>query len=132
MRGELLGCQGKHIADDRTQVLLAELQFDRAGEIDQHLHHAIQTVNLHIDNLKVPYGRCAGPSQLGLEQLEVHNNGVDRVFDLVAHAGGQAANGGHAARKFQFRLDLFGRLQIVQGNERAKALSGFIVVNKVN
>jgi hypothetical protein len=61
----------------------------------------------------------------------MHDDGVDGVFDLVANAGSEPANGRHAARELQLRLDLFGRLQIVQGHQRAQPLAGVVVVDEV-
>ena len=59
------------------------------------------------------------------------DDGVDGILYLVAHAGGEPADGRHAAGELEFGLDLFGRFQVVQGNQRAQPLAVFIVVNKV-
>ena len=106
--GKLRHGQRQHVADHRTQILLVELQFHRAGEVNQHLHHPVQAVNLCIDNLQVTDGRGASVTELVLEQFQMHHDGVDGIFHFVADAGGESADGRHAAREFQFRLDLFG------------------------
>ena len=129
--GELLGGQRQHVADHRAQVLLAQLQFDRAGEVHQHLHHAVEAVNLRVDDLQVPHRRGAGLAQLGLQQFQVNHDGVDGVLHLVAHAGGEPADGRHAPRELQLRLDLLRRLQIVQGDQRAQSLAGVVVVDEI-
>ena len=119
--GEFLG-GGSDVADDWAQVLLAELDLHGAGEVDQGLDDAVKAVNLGVNDFEVADGGCAGVAELGLEQLEVDDDGVDGVLDLVADAGGEAADGGHAAGEFQLRLDLLGGLEVVEGDERAQAL----------
>ena len=120
VRGKLVGGQRQHIADHRAQILLAQLQLHRPREVHQRLHHAIQAVNLRVDHFKMAHGRRAGLAQLGLQQLQMHHDGVDGILYLVAHAGGEPADGGHAPRELQLRLDLCGRLQIVQRDQRAQ------------
>ncbi len=87
--------------------------------------------NLRVDDLQMPHCRSASRAQLGAQQFQMNHDGVDGVLDLVAHTGGEPANGGHAPRKLQLRLDLFRRLQIVQGDQRAQSLAGVVVVDKI-
>ena len=59
------------------------------------------------------------------------DDGVDGVLDLVSDAGGEASDGGHAAGDLQFGLDLFNRLQVVEGDQCAEALAGVVVENEI-
>ncbi len=74
---------------------------------------------------------AAGVAQLGLEQLQVDHDGVDGVLDFVAHAGGEPADGGHAPRELELRLDGFGRFKIVQHDQRAQPLLRVFVVDEL-
>ena len=62
----------------------------------------------------------------------MHHDGIDRILDLVAHARGEPADGRHAPRKLQLRLNLRGRFQIVQRDQRSQPLVRLVVVDKVH
>ena len=81
-------------------------------------------MDLGVDDFEVPHRGGAGVAELGLEQLQVNHDGVDGVLHLVADAGGEPADGGHAPRELQLRLDRLGRFQIVQHHQRAQPLPG--------
>ena len=61
----------------------------------------------------------------------MHDDGVDGILDLVADAGSQPADGGHAPRKLELRLDRFSRFQIVQRDQRAQSLVRVLVVDEL-
>ena len=50
----------------------------------------------------------------------------------MSHAAGQPADGRHAPRKLQLRLDLFHRFRVVQRDQRAQLLACPVVVNEIN
>ena len=62
----------------------------------------------------------------------MHHDGVDGILDLVAHAGREPADGRHAPRKLQFRLDLLHRFKIVQRHQRAQTHPCIVVVDEVH
>ncbi len=62
----------------------------------------------------------------------MNHDGVDGILDLVAYAGGEAADGGHAARELELRFDFFGGFDVVKGDERAQPLTVFVVVDEVD
>ena len=92
---------------------------------------AVEAVDFGVDDFKVAEGGRAGFTELGFEQFEVDDDGVDGVFDLVTDAGGEAADGGHAAGELELGLDGLDGLKIVEGEERAQALSRFAVVDEL-
>jgi hypothetical protein len=51
--GELFDGKGEDGADDVAKIVFAELKLDRAAEVDEHLHDAIEAVNLGLDNLEM-------------------------------------------------------------------------------
>ena len=129
--GELFGGQRQDVADHRAQILFAQLQFHRAREIHQGLHDAVQAMNLRVDHLKVAGCRRVVVAQLVLQQFQVDHDGVDRVLHLVAHAGGESSDGGHAPRKLQLGLDFFNRLQVVQRDQSAQTLLVLVIVDEI-
>ena len=130
-RGKLVGGQRQHIADHRTQILLAQVQLHGARKVHQHLHHAVQAMDLRVDHFQMAQGGSPGLAQLVLQQFQMHHNGVDGVLHLMAHAGGEPSDGRHAARKLQIGLDFRRRLKIVHRDQRAQSLAGLAVVDEV-
>ena len=131
-RRQLFVSQGQHIADHGAQILFPQPQFHRPREIHQRLHHAIQPVNLRIDNIQVPCRRCLLWTQLVLQQLKMHHDGVDWILDFMSYTRGQPANRSHAPRKLQFRLDFFHRFKIVQRDQCTQSHSRMVVVNEIH
>ena len=116
------------------KVLLLELQFDRAGEIDQGLHYPVEAVDLALNDVQMAQRAFIGAVELVTEQLQVHHDRIDRILDLVTNAGGQPADGRETARELQLTLDLPDRFEVVQGQERAEGLTAVgraVVVDEV-
>ena len=109
-----------------------QLQFHRPRKVDQRLHHAIEAVNLGVDYFEMPRGRWVISAQLVLEQFKMHHDGIDRVLHFVTDAGSQPADGCHAPRKLQLRLDLLHRFQIMQGDKSAQTLARVIVIDEIH
>jgi len=130
--GEFGGGEGEDAADDGAEVLFAELEFNGSAEIDEELDNAVEAMDFGFDDFEVTHGRSAGTGELAFEELDMDDDGVDGVFDFVPDAGGESADGGHAAGELEFRLDGFGGLKVMKGNERAEALAGVVVEDEVD
>jgi len=130
---KLFNGKGEHGTDDGAEIVLAELKLDRPAKIDEHLHNAIETMNFGFDDFEMAGGRSAGAGgcELALEELNVNNDGVDGVLDFVAHSGGEAADGGHAAGELELGLDGLDGFEIVEGEERAQSLTRLTVMNEL-
>jgi hypothetical protein len=130
--GKFFHGEGENSADDATEIVLAELKLNRAAEVDKQLNDAIEAVNLRLDDIEMARGWCAsaGGGELALEQFDVDNDSIDGVLNLVANAGGKAADGGHAAGKLELGLDRFNGFEIVEGKERAQSLARFSVLDE--
>ena len=62
----------------------------------------------------------------------MHHDGIDRILDFMTDTRRQPADRRHAPRKFQFRLDLLHRFEVVQRDQRTKAHPRMVVVDKVH
>src|SRR5260370_41709788 len=94
-----------HVLEHAAEIDFFQVQIARTGEVHQHLHHAVKTMNLAADNVHVAPRVGVNLSQLVLQKLQVEHNGVNRVLDLVRYAAGETSAGGETARHFDFILD---------------------------
>jgi len=122
--GEFFDGEGEDFIDDGAKVVFAELKLNRAAEVDEQLDDPIKAVNLGFNDLEMPGGRSAGAGggELALEQFDVHDDGVDGVFDLVAYSGREPADGGHAAGDLKLGLDGFDGFKIVEGKKSTQSV----------
>ena len=68
-----------------------QVQFHRPREIEEGLHHAVQTQDLARDDLHLRLDVGIPAGQLGARHLHVQEDGVERVLHLVRHAARNAA-----------------------------------------
>src|ERR1700744_4401783 len=88
-------------------------------------------MNLSVDDLEMTRGLRVTLADIVFQKLEVDDDSVDGIFDLVADAGGEPADGRHAPRELQFRLDGLYRFKSVKSDERAHVLARFFVVDEI-
>ena len=105
-----------------AQILILELQLDRAGEIDQGLDDPVQAANLALDDVQVAQ-RIAADLDLVPQQLKVDDDGVDGILDFVPDAGSEAADRRHAPGNLQLGLDLPNRFEVVNGEQSAERMA---------
>src|SRR5581483_1538293 len=98
--------QHHYIFDQATQVHLLKMQVARPGEVHQDLHHAIKAMNFIVNDIHVPAGVGIDLLQLGLQQLKVQHDRVDRIFHLVSNAPCEPPAGGKPARGFDLVFNL--------------------------
>ncbi len=102
-----------------------EVEFHGAGEVGQGLDDAVEALHLSGEDIDVALCSFAGTvaccGDFGAEEFEVNDHGVDGIFDFVAYAGGEFADGGQAPGDFEFLSELQGGLGIAQGEEGAEA-----------
>src|SRR5260370_16524874 len=94
-----------HVLEQAAEIDFFQVQITRTGEVHQHLHHAVKTMNFAADKGHVVTRVGVNLSQLVLQKLQVEHNGVDGVLDLVRYAAGETSAGGETARHFDFILD---------------------------
>ena len=62
------------------------MQFDRSGEVHEHLHYPVEAMNFAADHIDVPGGVGLEFGQLVAQVFQVQNYGVDGILDFVRHA----------------------------------------------
>ena len=118
--GAGFGCgEGDDLGGQGAQIERGKLEIDGAGEVDQGFNHAVEAMDLRSDDIHVA-------ARLGIEledalaqNLQVDDDGVDGIFDLVGDAGGQASDGGEAARELDLIFNAADGLGIAHGEQRA-------------
>ncbi len=78
----------------------------------------------HVDVLRdLRRDRLPGLAQARTQQLEVDPHRIERVLDLVGHAGGEAAKRGQLLGVGQERLDRPCGLEVAQNEEASTGLA---------
>ena len=87
--------RGQHgnLFEQAAKVDFLQMQFPGAHEVHQDLHHPIQAVDLAVNNVDVAARVGISLLQLVLQQLQMQNDGIDRILDFVSHAAGQPPAG---------------------------------------
>ena len=70
------------LADQFLQRHVARVQFHRAGEIEERLHHAVQPQNLARNDLHLRPDIGIAAGQFGARHLHVQQDGVQRDSSL--------------------------------------------------
>ena len=78
-----------------------EVKFHGAGEVGEGLDDAIEALHLTGEDIDVALCSFAGAvacgCYFGAKEFEVNDHGIDGIFDFVADAGGEFADGGESA-----------------------------------
>ena len=88
------GREQHHFAQYFIRIIFARLHLYRARKIEKGLDDTIQAINLGSQNLNVRAGIASG-LKFGAQQFQVEHHRVQRVFDFVGNAGGDAAERGN-------------------------------------
>src|SRR5262249_5929913 len=99
-------CHKRNLFDKRTQISLSQLQLDRTRKVDQSLHHAVEPLNLCVNNIQVSLRVHVRLIELVAQNLQMHNDRIDRILHLVSYSGSEFSDVGHATGNFDFALYL--------------------------
>src|SRR5581483_143089 len=89
----------RDLIEYQPQVGVVQMKVARTREVHQDLHHAVQAVDLAVNDVHMPAGVWVRLLQLVPEQLQMEHDGIDRVLDLVRHPSSHAAAGRDTARE---------------------------------
>ena len=105
---ELVLEQRQHVVDDDVQVDRARLALRRTREVQQAVDDLGRAERLPLDLLEQAGARVVG---IGLfeQHLREAGDAGERRVDLVGHAGGEQADGGHLLRDLELLLELHAR-----------------------
>src|SRR5712691_2714246 len=112
-----------NVVEQLANVQVREAQLHGTGEIHQHLHHAVEALDLTANHIHVPAGGGIDLLQFLAKQLKMHHDGIDGILDFVSHAGGEPANGRKAVGELDLVFDAAHGFGIAQGQQRADALA---------
>ena len=120
-RGQL-----SNIIQQFANVQVRKTQFHGTGEIYQHLHHAVEALDLTANYIHVPAGGGIDLLQFLAKQLKMHHDGIDGIFDFVSYAGGKPADGRKAVGELDLVFDAAHGFGIAQGQQGADALAALL------
>ena len=82
------------------------VQLHRPREIEESFHHAVQAQNLARDHFHLRRDIGLALLQACARHFHVQQDGVERIFHLVRHAAGNAADGRQPVGGLQLASDL--------------------------
>src|SRR5215467_10019481 len=85
----------RDVVQHKPEVGFFQVQVSGAGEVHQNLDHAIQTMDLAIDNVYMAVCVRVELLQFVAQQLQVKHDSVNRVLNFVCHSAGHATGGGN-------------------------------------
>src|SRR5690349_14221521 len=112
-----------------TQIHVLKVQVARPREVHQDLYDAIQAMDLVVDDVHVTASVGIDLLQLCLQQLQVQDDGVDRILHLVSHAASKATASGEATGSLDLVFNLPNGLRVTQGHKSANLVAALL--NKV-
>src|SRR5215468_11369897 len=75
-----------------AQVMIREPKLQRTSEVDQSLYHTIEPADFVADDIHMPHRRRIGSVQFITQELQMHDDGVNRILDLMSDTAGQPAH----------------------------------------
>jgi len=113
--------------EEAGEVSGFEANVHGTGEIEKTFDDGVEAIDFLVENLNGLLGggiALAGEGFLQVFKPEAH--GVERIFDFVSDAGGDAAESGEALADLQLGVDAFERIEVAQSDERAHLLAVFL------
>src|ERR1035438_7044561 len=102
------------------------MKIARTREVDQSLHHTIETTNLAVDDVHMPLGVGFLVRQLVSQKLQVKDDGVDGILHLMSHAAREAPAGGKTARHLDLVANAAYGLRVSHDQKSANLRSVFL------
>src|SRR5947208_357319 len=88
------------------------MQVARTSEVNQYLHNPVKAMNFAVDDIYVSRRVRIKLLQFISKQLQVENDGIDRILYLMGNATSHASAGRNTAREFNLIFNTAGRFGV--------------------
>ena len=102
------------------------MQVPRTSEVNQYLHNPVKAMNFAVDDIYVPRRVRIKLLQFISKQLQMQDDGIDRILYLVGNATSHASAGRNTAREFNLVFNAAGRFGVTHCQQRADLRASFV------